>query len=100
METLKKLFAPITGTIDYIQNHFKAMLFLLLLFLLFFPSQKEHLVPYNLQSVTLTGSIIDTTEIVKTLDKARENDEVKGVLLIVDSHGGAYICYLEVWVLF
>jgi protease-4 len=96
METLKKLFAPVTGTIDYIQNHFKAMLFLLLLFLLFFPSQKEHLVPYNLQSVTLTGPIIDTTEIVKTLDKARENDEVKGVLLIVDSPGGAVPPSLEV----
>lgn len=96
METLKKLFAPVTGTINYIQNHFKAMLFLLLLFVLFFPSQKEHLVPYNLKSVTLTGPIIDTTEIVKSLDKARENDEVKGVLLIVDSPGGAVPPSLEV----
>ncbi len=96
METLKKLFAPVTGTINYIQNHFKAMLFLLLLFVLFFPSQKEHLVPYNLQSIALSGPIIDTTEIVKTLDKARENDEVKGVLLIVDSPGGAVPPSLEV----
>lgn len=96
METLKKLFAPVTGTINYIQNHFKAMLFLLLLFVLFFPSEKEHLTPYNLQSVELTGPIIDTTELVKTLDDARENTQVKGVMLVVNSPGGAVAPSLEV----
>lgn len=96
METLKKLFAPITGTINYIQNHFKAMLFLLLLFVLFFPSQKEHLVPYNLQSIALTGPIMDTTEVVKSLDEARENDQIKGVMVVIDSPGGAVAPSLEV----
>jgi len=96
METLKKLFAPVTGTINYIQNHFKAMLFLLLLFVLFFPSQKEHLKPNNLQSIELTGPIFNTTEVVKALDDARENSEIKGVLFVVDSPGGAVAPSLEV----
>ena len=96
METLKKLFAPITGTINYIQNHFKAMLFLLLLFVLFYPSQKERLEPNNLQTVELTGPIFDTTKVVKALDEAREDSRIKGVLLVVDSPGGAVAPSLEV----
>jgi len=96
METLKKLFAPITGTINYIQNHFKAMLFLLLLFVLFFPSQKERLETNNLQSIDLTGPIFDTSDVVKALDEARENGRIKGVLLVVDSPGGAVAPSLEV----
>jgi len=96
MEILKKLFAPVTGTINYIQNHFKAMLFLLLLFVLFFPSQKEHLKPNNLQSIELTGPIYNTTEVVKALDDARENGDIKGVLFVVDSPGGAVAPSLEV----
>jgi len=96
METLKKLFAPVTGTINYIQNHFKAMLFLLLLFVLYYPSQKERLEANNLQTVELTGPIFDTTEVVKALDKARENSRIKGVLLVVDSPGGAVAPSLEV----
>jgi len=96
MDILKKLFSPVTGTIDYIQNHFKAMLFLLLLFVLFYPSQKEHLKPNNLQSVELTGPIFDTSEVVKTLDEARENSTVRGVMLVVDSPGGAVAPSLEV----
>jgi protease-4 len=96
METLKKVFAPIGAVINYIQNHFKAMLFLLLLLILFYPSQKEHLKPYNLKTVDLAGPILDTADVVKALDEARENDEVKGVMLVVDSPGGAVAPSLEV----
>ncbi len=96
MELLKKIFSPVGKTVDYIQNHFKAMLFLLLLLVLFYPSQKEHLKPNNLQSVELLGPIFDTAETVRALDEARENDSIKGVLLIVDSPGGAVAPSLEV----
>jgi protease-4 len=96
MDTLKKIFAPIGAVMNYIQNHFKAMLFLLLLLILFYPSQKEHLKPYNLKSVDLTGPIMDTADVVKALDEARENAEVKGVMLVVDSPGGAVAPSLEV----
>ncbi len=96
METLKKLFSPITATIDYIQNHFKAMLFLLLLFLLLVPAQEDHLIANNLQSIELTGPIFDTTDVVKEIDDAAKNDDIKGVLFIVDSPGGAVAPSLEV----
>lgn len=96
MNFLKKLFSPIAATINYIQNHFKAMLFLLLLFVLFFPSQKEHLAPNNLQSIALSGPIFDTTQVVREIEEARKNDQIKGVMLVVDSPGGAVAPSLEV----
>lgn len=93
---LKKLFMPVTATIDYIQNHFKAMLFFLLLILLFWPSQQESLHPNNLQSIELSGAIRDTTQVVKALDDAGEDENIEGVLFVVDSPGGAVPPSLEV----
>jgi protease-4 len=89
MEGLKKLFLPITATLGFIQNHFKAMIFLLILFLLFAPAAKDDLEPVNLQQITLTGPIFDATDIVEQIDEALEDDGIKGVLLVVDSPGGA-----------
>ncbi|QOP45282.1 signal peptide peptidase SppA [Sulfurimonas paralvinellae] len=96
MEFLKKIFSPLSATINYIQNHFKAMLFILLLVLLFAPAGKQELTPNNLQQIFLTGPIMDATEIVQKIDKAAENDAIKGVLLTVDSPGGAVAPSVEI----
>ncbi|MCJ7764530.1 MAG: signal peptide peptidase SppA [Thiovulaceae bacterium] len=96
MEGLKKLFLPITATLGFIQKYFKSMLFLLLLFLLFAPESDQTLTPNNLQEVKLIGPIFDTTETVNQLDKARESDQIKGVLLTVDSPGGSVSPSIEV----
>ena len=96
MEGLKKLFLPITATLGFIQKYFKSMLFLLLLFVLFAPQNEQDLVPNNLQEIKLVGPIFDTTEVVEQLDKARENEKVKGVLLTVDSPGGTVPPSIEV----
>ncbi len=96
MEGLKKLFLPITATLEFIQKYFKSMLFLLLLFIVFAPSNEQDLVPNNLQEIKLIGPIFDTTEVVEELDKARKNDTIKGVLLSVDSPGGTVPPSIEV----
>jgi protease IV len=97
MDRLKRLFAPITGTINYIQNHFKAMLFLLLLVVIFYPGKHDELASNNnLQTIMLSGPIVNTTDVVKALDDARTNSRIKGVLLVVDSPGGAVAPSLEV----
>ena len=72
------------------------MLFLLLLVLLFAPADEQDLVPNNLQEIKLVGPIFDTTEVVEQLDKARENNKVKGVLLTVNSPGGTVPPSIEV----
>ncbi|MCF6330236.1 MAG: signal peptide peptidase SppA [Sulfurimonas sp.] len=89
MQFLKKLFSPITATLSYIQNHFKAMLFVLILFLIFAPSSEEDLVPTNLVQINLIGPVLDVTETLQQIDKANDNTNVKGVLININSPGGA-----------
>ena len=96
MQLLKKLFSPITQTIDYIQNHFKAMLFILLLILLFTPATEGELSQNNLQKIALTGPIMDSSEVVEQINKAAKNNTIKGVLFVVDSPGGAVAPSVEI----
>ncbi|MBA1433104.1 MAG: signal peptide peptidase SppA [Epsilonproteobacteria bacterium] len=96
METIKKIFFPLTATINYIQNHFKAMLFLLLLVLLFAPAGQEEFTPNNLQKIALSGPIMDASEIVQKIDEVAKDNAIKGVLLVVDSPGGAVAPSVEI----
>jgi len=96
MQFIKKLFSPITATVNYIQNHFKAMLFLLVLVLIFAPASEKEFTNYNLAKINLSGPIMDSTQIVEKINNAANNDAVKGVLLIVDSPGGAVSPSIEI----
>ena len=82
---IKKLFSPIV----FIQNNFKAMVFLLIVFLIFTPQDEKDLKSNNLQSINLTGPILEVSETLEQLEDAYENDDIKGVLFVVDSPGGA-----------
>ncbi|ADN08757.1 signal peptide peptidase SppA [Sulfurimonas autotrophica] len=96
MEFLKKIFSPITATMNYIQNHFKAMVFVLILILIFAPASKKEFTNYNLQKINLSGPIVDATEIVEKINKAANNNAIKGVLLSVNSPGGAVSPSIEI----
>ncbi|MDQ7067048.1 MAG: signal peptide peptidase SppA [Sulfurimonas sp.] len=96
MDTIKKIFLPITLPLKFIQEHFKAMLFLLLLFLLFAPQSEQDLQPHNLQEIFLVGPIMDATEVVQQIDNAANNKDIKGVLLTIDSPGGAVAPSIEI----
>lgn len=96
MDFIKKLFLPITIPMKFIQDHFKAMLFLLLLFILFAPENEQSLKTNNLQEISLVGLIMDSTEIVSKIDEAANNDSIKGVLISVNSPGGAVAPSIEI----
>ena len=96
MNFLKKLFLPITVPMKFIQEHFKAMLFLLLLFLLFAPQGEEDFTPNNLVEIQLVGPIMEVSEVLEKIDDATTNDDIKGVLLSVDSPGGAVAPSIEI----
>lgn len=96
MNFLKKLSLMITTPMRFIQNNFKAMLFLLLLFLLFAPTSEQEFTPNNLQEILLVGPIMDATEIVAQIDEAAQNSAIRGVLLTVDSPGGAVAPSIEI----
>lgn len=96
MEFFRKLFLPITLPITFIQNHFKASVFVFILFLLFMPTQNQHSFNHNLEKISLIGPIFDATEVVDQIDKATQNTNVKGILLSVDSPGGAVAPSIEI----
>jgi len=95
MNGIKQFFSPFFATMKFIQNHFKAMLFLLIVFLIFSPSEGE-LQPANLVQIKLEGVIMDASIVVKQLEEARTNDKIKGVLLVVNSPGGAVPPSIEI----
>ncbi|MDR0665428.1 MAG: signal peptide peptidase SppA [Helicobacteraceae bacterium] len=85
-EFFKKLFYLITAPIAFIQNHFKAVLLVLIFALALLFSQSER--QPNLYVIELYGEIFDASEFLANVEKAKA-EHVKGVLLVVDSPGGA-----------
>ena len=95
MEAIKQFFSPFLALMRFIQNHFKAMIFLLILFLVFSPSEAE-LQPANLAKIKLNGVIMDATLIVEQLEEVRKAKNIKGVLFVVNSPGGAVSPSIEI----
>ena len=92
MNFIKQLFSPIV----FIQNNFKAMVFLLVLFLIFSPVNDENNAQNNLQQINLLGPIMEVTEILEQINEAQDNGNIKGVLFVVDSPGGAVSPSIEI----
>jgi protease-4 len=80
----------------FIQEHFKAMIFLLIVFLIFAPTSDKDLTPNNLQQINLFGPIMEVSEVVAQIDEAAKNNSIKGILLNVDSPGGAVAPSIEI----
>ena len=95
MEFIKKLFLPITIPMKFIQDHFKAMIFLLILFLLFAPTSEDNLTSHNLQQINLIGPIMEVSEVLEQIETATTNEKIKGVLFVIDSPGGAVAPSIE-----
>ena len=95
MNFIKKIFSPIGATLSYIQNHFKAMLFLLIVALIFIPASEDDLTPNNLQQINLVGPIMDVSEVLEQIEDATTNKDIKGVLINVNSPGGAVAPSIE-----
>ncbi|EKU10363.1 signal peptide peptidase SppA [Campylobacter showae] len=89
MGFLRFIFAPIVAIFRFINTYFKAMLFLLIVFLIFFSGKGESVNPPNLTQINLSGAIMDANEALEKIEAARKDGNIKGVLLYIDSPGGA-----------
>jgi len=92
------MFKTLSTGIKWIGDHFKGLLFLLILLLIFMPTSESKLKPANLQEIKLTGPIMDADKVLKEINEAQKDDDIKGVLFNVNSPGGAVppsieICY-------
>ncbi len=90
------MFKAISNTIKWIGQHFMGMIFLLILFLVFSPSPTAQTNPANLQEIKLSGVIMDSDAVVKQIEEAQKDTSIKGVLLTVNSPGGAVPPSIEI----
>jgi len=96
MELIKNIFLPITAPIKFIQEHFKAVLLIVILLALFLPQSEDEFSQNNLMQIKLVGPIMEVSEVLEQINIASEDDNIKGVLLVVDSPGGAVAPSIEV----
>ena len=89
MGFLRFIFSPIAAIFRFINTYFKAMLFSLIVFLIFFSGKGESVNPPNLTQINLSGAIMDAGEALEKIEAARKNGDIKGALLYIDSPGGA-----------
>jgi len=90
------MFKTLGNIIKWIGEHFKGMLFLLIVLVVLMPKSTTPLNPANLQEIQLFGPIMDADKIVKEIEKAQKNSHIKGVLLTVNSPGGAVPPSIEI----
>lgn len=96
---LKKLFLPITATLDFITKYFKTIVFLTILYFIFFNAPNEEGIKTelaNLQKIELSGPIIDVSKVLENIEKAKKDEHIKGILFVIDSPGGAVAPSVEV----
>jgi len=91
---LKKIFSPIIVILDFITKYFKTIVFLTIMyFLVYSPSEKINdngtFEVANLQRIELFGPILDVSKTLNEINKAKKSKNIKGVLIVVNSPGGA-----------
>jgi protease-4 len=92
----KTLFLPITAPIRFIQRNFKTVLFLTILGVMYNNTNPKDLEQPNLQQIDLFGAIMSADDILEKIQKAKNDKNIKGVLLNVNSPGGAVAPSVEI----
>ena len=96
MNLISKIFYPITGPIRFIQRNFKTVFFLTILFFVLSNSDTKNLETPNLQIIELNGPIMVVDDILGKIEKAKNDINIQGVLLKVNSPGGAVAPSVEI----
>ncbi len=92
----KTLFSPITAILNFIQTYFKSIVFITILIIFFGDTSTQKLQVSNLQKIDLTGAIMSSDKIIEQINKAKKDTNIKGVLLNVNSPGGAVAPSIEI----
>ncbi len=84
----------IKAVLEFISKYFKSLIFLLILYLVFAPAKKIDFEKPNLMDIQITGPIMSDKEFLKKINIAMKSN-IKGVLLVVNSPGGAVAPSIE-----
>ena len=89
---LKFMFSPVIAILDFITKYFKTIVFLTIMYFLLVDSNEsltETNNYANLQKIELSGPIMDVSKTLEEIEKAKVDKNIKGILLVVNSPGGA-----------
>ncbi|MCK9256639.1 MAG: signal peptide peptidase SppA [Sulfurospirillaceae bacterium] len=92
----KMVFKSINEFLSFIGRHFKALVFLLFISWLFTQTSTKNIQTPNLASVEIYGTIDEAKKLTETIYELENSSDIKGVLLHIDSPGGALGASVEV----
>lgn len=92
----KMVFKSINEFLSFIGRHFKALVFLLFISWLFTQTSTKNIQSPNLASVEIHGTIDEAKKLTETIYELENSSDIKGVLLHIDSPGGALGASVEV----
>lgn len=91
-----KIFSIFTKPLEFITKNFKAFVFLLVVVLLFAPKGEEAKQDANVARINLYGAILQSDSFLGELEKLEKDSNIKGILLVIDSPGGAIAPSVEI----
>lgn len=95
MQKIKHFFTVVSQVIKYLTQNFKGILLAIFIVYLILPSGEE-IRPANVVRIDLEGQIIDTKKVLENIENATKNRDIKGVLFVVNSPGGAVAPSIEI----
>lgn len=90
----KTVFSPVIAVLDFITKYFKTVVFLTIIYFVVYGTNGNNtdsgnFEVANLQRIDLVGPILDVSKTLEDIEKAKNDSNIKGVLLVVNSPGGS-----------
>lgn len=95
MQILKSFFKGLGVGIKFINTYFKTFILLLVVLWFLIPNGNSSSSFANLERIDLKGEIFDSSAVLEKIISAKNNDNIKGVLFVIDSPGGAFAPSME-----
>ncbi|MDE5603388.1 MAG: signal peptide peptidase SppA [Helicobacter sp.] len=91
-----KFFKVLLMPFDFIMKYFKALVFLLIVFLIFSVGGEEENNNANVARIDLTGVIMQSESFLEDFYLLEQNPNIKGILLVINSPGGGIAPSIEI----
>ncbi|HED5048702.1 TPA: signal peptide peptidase SppA [Campylobacter jejuni] len=95
MQILKSFFKALGCGIKFINTYFKTFILLLIVIWILMPSANSSSNLANLERIDLKGEIFDSSAVLEKIINAKNDSNIKGVLFVIDSPGGAFAPSME-----
>ncbi|MBC5858092.1 signal peptide peptidase SppA [Campylobacter jejuni] len=95
MQNLKSFFKALGCGIKLINTYFKTFVLLLIVIWILMPSANSSSNLANLERIDLKGEIFDSSAVLEKIINAKNDGNIKGVLFVIDSPGGAFAPSME-----